>query len=203
MPVERADRCHCKRGDGVWQGRCHDRCRPGAHRRVRCDDAHGDDIGAPERQLRCATPAWSQDPPAPPSFLCGNIIKPYDGTASACLGGVGRHYADAQPDHRPSRSARRSLTLNGQKCIATQETNPADIDVVAFDVVVGDVVIAPLGKLSNQQGTVMCQFGAFTLQSPLTNDPASATLRIRSTLDNNNTTSFYLDALTLTAGCVP
>jgi len=48
-----------------------------------------------------------------------------------------------------------------------------------------------------------CQFGTFTLTAPTTSDPVTATLQIRSTLDANLPTSFYLDALSLTVGCTP
>ena len=149
------------------------------------------------------TPAWVQDPPAPPSFLCGQpLINPFDGTKAACLGGVdGQTNTIFQTIALPAGAT--SLTLNGQKCIATKETAAVDTDTLVFDIVDGNVVIASLGRLSNQQGTADCQFGAFTLQGQLASAPVTATLRIRSNLDANNTTSFYLDALTLNAGCVP
>jgi hypothetical protein len=54
-------------------------------------------------------------------------------------------------------------------------------------------VIATLGKFTNQQGVAACQFMAFTLPAPVAGDPATATLRLRSTLDANMPTSFYLE----------
>ena len=149
------------------------------------------------------TPAWAQSPPAPPSFLCGSpTINPHDGTAAACLGGKdGATMTLTQTIPLPAGAT--SLTLDGQKCISTQETAAVDTDILSFDILFGNVVISSLGKLTNQQGSPNCVFDAFTLQAQLTSAPATATLRMSSTLNDSKTTSFFIDTLTLTAGCVP
>ncbi|HET9621536.1 MAG TPA: hypothetical protein VFP84_09230 [Kofleriaceae bacterium] len=150
-------------------------------------------------------PAWSQVPAAPPSFLCGQPrITPFDGEMSACLGGTdGQTSTLTQTIALPAGAT--SLTLDGEICIDTAETNPVDSDTLVFDIAVGDASIATLGMRSNQQGAHPCQFQKFTLQAPLTGAtvPATATLRLRSNLDTNNATSFYIDALSLTAACAP
>jgi len=62
-------------------------------------------------------------------------------------------------------------------------------------------VVAALGKLTNRDGVANCQFGAFTLTATLALVPSTATLRLRSTLDADLTTTFYLDNLSLKASC--
>jgi hypothetical protein len=147
-----------------------------------------------------ATPPWVQDPP---SLLCGMPkITPYNGTQAGCLGGVdGTTQTLSQSVSLPE--GVKTLTLSGQICIATAETAAVDHDVLQLDVLDGTNVIATLGKFSNQQGVASCQFMAFTLTAAAASDPVTATLRIRSTLDANMPTSFYVDGLSLTASCAP
>jgi hypothetical protein len=148
------------------------------------------------------TPPWIQDPVSS-GLLCGAPrITPFDGATAGCLGGVdGMTATLSQTIPLPAGAI--ALTLNGQICIATAETAALDKDLLTFNVLDGDVAIAPLGLRSNQQGKVNCQFAPFTLQVPLSSDPTTAILRIRSTLDANMPTSFYLEALTLSAACKP
>jgi hypothetical protein len=168
-------------------------------RTVSCDPTTHTVSVLPNGSFDAPTPAWVQDPPP---LLCGNIITPFDGTTAGCLGGKdGATDTLSQTIALPAGAT--SLTLNGQRCITTKETAAVDSDVLTFDVLVGAAPLASLGKLTNQQGGGTCQFTAFTLQTPLTTAPTTATFRIQSVLDNNNTTSFFIDALTLTAGCAP
>lgn len=156
----------------------------------------------PNGSFDVPTPPWVQDP-VTPALLCGMPkITPYNGTQAGCLGGIdGTTQTLSQSVPLPEGA--KTLTLTGQICIATAETAAADHDIVQFGVLDGANVIAALGKFTNQQGVAACQFMAFTLTAPAASDPVTATLRIRSTLDANMPTSFYLDALSLTASCTP
>jgi hypothetical protein len=167
---------------------------------VVCDPTTHTVAVLPNGSFDSPTPVWVQDPPP---LLCGNIIMPFDGTTAGCLGGKdGATDTLSQTIRLPGGAT--SLTLNGQKCITTKETAAVDSDILSFDVLAGAAPLAALGKLTNQQGVDMCQFTAFTLQTPLTTTAeTTATFRIQSTLNNNNTTSFFIDALTLTVGCAP
>jgi hypothetical protein len=149
-----------------------------------------------------ATPPWTQDP-VTPALLCGAPrITPFNGTQGGCLGGVdGTTQTLTQTIPLPEGA--RTLSLSGEICIDTLETAKSDNDTIAFDVLDGATVISALGKTSNQQGAMGCQFKPFQLTAAASTDPVSATLRIRSTLDGSMTTSFYLDALSLTVGCTP
>lgn len=168
---------------------------------VACDPTTHTVSVLPNGSFDNPTPAWTQDPP---SILCGSTtLTPYDGTTAACLGGKdGATDTLSQTITLPA--GINSLTLNGQRCITTQETAKVDSDIVTFDILFGQNPLASLGKLTNQQGVAAnCQFTAFTLQTPVTTTATSVTFRIQSTLNNSNTTSFFIDALTLTAGCAP
>jgi len=156
----------------------------------------------PNGSFDSPAPPWVQDP-VTPALLCGAPkIMPYNGTQAGCLGGVdGTTQTLSQPISLPEGA--KTMTLSGQICIATAETAAVDHDIVQLDVVDGGNVVAALGKFTNQQGVAACQFMAFTLTAPAASDPATATLRIRSTLDANMPTSFYLDALSLTVSCTP
>ena len=175
------------------------------------------DVAAPPRDVQCgaqpvevlpngsfdmSAPPWVQEP-VTPALLCGMpLITPYNGPQAGCLGGVdGTIQTLSQTIALPEGA--RTLTLKGQLCIATTETVRIDHDVLQFDVMDGANVVAALGKSTNQQGAADCQFAALQLTAPATSDPVTATLRIRSTLDANMPTSFYLDGLSLTAGCTP
>lgn len=146
-------------------------------------------------------PPWIQQPVTPP-LLCGQpLITPFDGTQAGCLGSTdGTTQTLSQTIPLPA--GVKTLTLSGEICIDTTETDKVDNDILQFDVVDGDATVAPLGKQTNQQGMTPCQFTAFELTGTATSDPASATLRIRSTLNASNPTSFYIDKLSLTAACM-
>lgn len=147
-----------------------------------------------------ATPAWMQDP-ATPALLCGAPrITPFDGTLAACLG-ASDGTVETLTQQVPLPDGARTATLSGQICVATAETQAVDHDILQFDLLDGTVVVAALGKITNQQGASSCQFMAFTETAAMTSDPVMATLRIRSTLDANMPTSFFLDALSVTISC--
>jgi len=148
------------------------------------------------------TPPWVQDPVAP-ALLCGAPrITPVNPPSSACLGGIDGT-TQTLTQSVPLPEGAKTLTLSGQICIDTAETAAVDHDILQFDVLDGANVVAALGKSTNQQGVAGCQFKPFTLTAPVTSDPVTATLRIRSTLDANMPTSFYIDGLSLTVGCTP
>lgn len=154
----------------------------------------------PNGSFDLSTPPWLQDPPTP-AQLCGMpTITPADGTTAACMGGQdGVTQTLSQPISLPA--GVKTLTLTGQICISTQETVAADNDTLVFDVVNGSATVATLGMRSNQQGASACSFGAFTLTAAASSDPATATFRIRSTLNTTKTTSWFIDKLSLTASC--
>jgi hypothetical protein len=154
----------------------------------------------PNGSFDAVAPAWTQEP-VTTALICDKArIMPYDGTQAACLGGTdGTVQTLSQPVPLPDGA--KSVALAGQICIDTEETQAADHDALQFDLVDGATVISAIGKMTNQQGTKGCQFKALMLTAALTGDPVTATLRIRSTLDANMPTSFYLDALTLTVSC--
>jgi hypothetical protein len=145
-----------------------------------------------------ATPAWMQDPP---NLLCGSqTFKPFDGTTSACLGSTnGETDTLSMSIALPANAI--SVTLNGQKCITTEETAAVDHDTMTFELVNGGAILASIGMFSNQQGTSACSFAPFTMQAQLPADPDTATFQIRSNVDAQLTTTFLLDALALDIGC--
>jgi len=147
-----------------------------------------------------ATPAWMQDPATPNLFCDKSLITPADGTMAACLGntdGTVQTLTQSVPLPEGARSAK----LSGQLCIDTLDTAAAEHDVLSFDLLDGDTVVAALGKATNQMGVHPCAFAAFERTATVTSDPPSVTLRIRATLDTAMPTGFYLDALHLTVGC--
>ena len=96
-----------------------------------------------------------------------------------------------------------NVTLAGRICIATVDTGAVDHDTLQFDLLEDGNVIAAIGKKTNRDGVADCQFASFELTAPLANDPETATLRIRSILDADMTTTFYVDSLSLKVGCAP
>ncbi|HEX8106455.1 MAG TPA: hypothetical protein VF516_01955 [Kofleriaceae bacterium] len=155
----------------------------------------------PNGSFDAATPAWMQDP-VTTALICGPPkITPVDGTQAGCLGGTDGT-VQTLSQQVPLPDGAKSVTLSGQICIDTKETQAADHDVLQLDLLDGATVIAALGKMTNQQGATPCVFKALTLTAALTGDPVTATLRIRSTLDTSMPTSFYLDALSLTVSCM-
>lgn len=154
----------------------------------------------PNGSFDAVAPAWMQEP-VTVALICGSSrITPIDGTQAACLGGTDGT-VETLSQQVPLPDGARSVALSGQICIDTAETQAADHDVLQFDLVDTGTAIAALGKMTNQQGATPCQFKPFMLTAALTGDPATATLRIRSTLDTGMPTSFYLDALKLTVSC--
>jgi hypothetical protein len=146
-------------------------------------------------------PPWIQEP-ATPALLCGQPkITPFDGAQAGCLGGS-NGTTQTLSQTIPLPFGLKTLTLSGQICIDTVETDKVDNDTVQFDVVDGAATVAAVGKQTNQQGKAGCEFAAFELTATATSDPPSATLRIRSTLNASNPTSFYLDKLSLKAACM-
>jgi hypothetical protein len=154
----------------------------------------------PNGSFDSATPAWIQDP-SDPALLCGQpTIMPASLPSAGCLGSIdGTIQALTQTVALPRGAT--SLTLTGQICIATADTAAADHDLLQVDLLDGGNVIAALGKRTNRDGVADCQFGAFELTATLASAPATATLRLRSTLDASLTTTFYLDNLSLKVGC--
>jgi hypothetical protein len=158
----------------------------------------------PNGSFDAPTPAWTQDPVnSPLPMICGAPrITPFDGAASACLGSTDGTVRTLTQEV-PLPAGARSVKLSGQICIATAETQPVEHDVLQFDLLDGDTPVAALGKQTNLQGVPDCQFKPFELVAAATSDPVSATLRIRSTLDTDRPTSFYIDALHLAVSCSP
>jgi hypothetical protein len=174
-------------------------------RDVTCDSTA--DKFLPNGSFDNATPAWKQETtsavtPAP-SLLCGKPgITPADGTESACMGGMdGQTQTLSQTVFLPEGA--KTATLSGQICITTQETDKTvPNDTLKFELLDGTKVIATLASFSNEDGVDACQFTAFVPDAvALTSDPAQATLRIRSTLNTQNTTSFFIDVLSLDVIC--
>ena len=99
----------------------------------------------------------------------------------------------------------KTLTLSGSICIATDETDNLEHDLLSLDMLNGETVIARLGTLSNRDGANSCSFKPLVVNpAQLIGDPAEATLRLRATQDGPNLrTTFYFDDLKLTVGCTP
>ena len=144
-------------------------------------------------------PPWVQDPA---DLLCGQpLIVPDSAPNAACLGG-GADGSIATISHDiPLPIGASGARLTGRICISTDETAAADNDVLTFDILAGVAPIAQLGTRSNQQGTAACQFADFELEAALTSDPATATLRIRSSLNVGKLTSFFVDTVALSITC--
>jgi len=155
----------------------------------------------PNGSFEDATPAWVQNAPTP-SLLCGTDITAADGVRAACMGGMdGKVQTLSQGVPLPAGA--KKATLSGQICITTQETAAVDNDVLQFQLLDGDTVLTTLGQFSNQQGVKEnCMFMAFTpLVGVLASDPPTATLQLKTMLNTQNTTSFFIDALTLDVSC--
>lgn len=153
----------------------------------------------PNGNFDAVEPAWRQDPP---NLLCGQPrITPDSGMVAGCLGGGGDGTTSTLSREISLPAGAASARLTGRICIDTAETMAVDSDVVRFDILDGLVSIGQLGQRTNQQGAAPCVFASFTLEAPLTRDPVSATFRIQSTLDVGDSTSFYIDTLSLTVAC--
>lgn len=154
----------------------------------------------PNRDFDATTPAWVSTP-ATDMLLCGTgRITPYNGTLAGCLGSKDGVDQTLSIDV-PLPEGAKTLTLSGQICIDTAETGTVETDVLSFDLYSGNALVSAIGKQTNLQGSAGCMFKKFTLTANASSDPENATLRIHATLDANNPTSFYLDALSLTVGC--
>jgi len=144
-------------------------------------------------------PPWRQEPPA---LLCGQPrITPDSGAASGCLGGGGDGSVNTLSIGVALPAGAASARLTGRICIDTTETAALDNDIVTFDILDGLAPIGALGRRTNQQGVVGCQFTSFMLEAPLTSDPPTATFRIQSVLNVGKPTSFYIDTLALAVAC--
>jgi hypothetical protein len=155
----------------------------------------------PNGSFDAADPPWRQEPAAP-GLLCGQPrITPDSGALAGCLGGGddGTTTTLSQDISLPAGAI--SARLVGRVCIATEETQPLDSDILTFDILDGIVAIGMIGRRTNLQGAAACNFTSFTLDAPLTDDPVTATFRIQSTLDVGQPTSFYVDSLRLTVAC--
>lgn len=153
----------------------------------------------PNGDFDAPAPQWLSEPP---NLLCGQpLITPDSGTAAGCLGGGGDGSITTLSRAIPLPAGAISAHLTGRICIATQETQAVDADVVSFDILDGLAPIAQLGRRTNQQGAAACTFTSFTLDAPLARDPVTATFRIQATLDAGESTSFYVDTLQLTVAC--
>ncbi len=146
-------------------------------------------------------PPWRQEP-STPSLLCGAPrITPDTGAFAGCLGGGADRSVNTLSRDVFLPLGAVSARLTGRICIATEEIDPLDNDVLTIELVDGATVIGSLGRRTNQQGAATCTFSSFMLEAPLTSDPVTATFRLRSQLDVGRATSFYVDTLTLTVAC--
>jgi hypothetical protein len=146
-------------------------------------------------------PPWRQDPVSP-SLLCGlPRITPDSGAVAGCLGGGGDGSISSLSRTISLPVGAASAKLVGRVCIATEETQPSDMDILTFDILDGTTSIGTLGRRTNQQGAAACDFMSFTLEAPLARDPATATFRIQAALDVGGSTSFYVDTLMLSVTC--
>lgn len=146
------------------------------------------------------TPPWAQLP-VTPALLCGDPrITPDQGALAACLGATDDTTQElSQTVDLPEGAT--SARLTGRICIATAEVDPADHDQLTIELLDGANPLATVGHWTDQQGAAACQFMSFDMTAPLTADPPTATLRIRSTLNATMPTSFYVDTLALTISC--
>jgi len=165
-------------------------------RQVACNGGPVDVL--PNGSFDATEPPWQQNPP---NLLCGQIITPDSGTTAACLGGGGDGSIATLSQRIPLPAGAISARLTGKICISTEETQPVDADLVSFDILDELVSIGTLGRRTNQQGAAVCSFQSFMLEAALARDPLTATFRIQSTLDVGQSTSFYIDTLTLTVTC--
>jgi hypothetical protein len=166
-------------------------------RQVACNGGPVDVL--PNGNFDALEPAWRQDPP---NLLCGSTrIMPDSGTTAGCLGGGGDGTTTTLSQDIPLPAGAASARLTGRICIATDETQAVDADILTFDILDGFVSIGTLGKRTNQQGASACTFTSFTLDTALARDPVTATFRMQAVLDVGQSTSFYVDTLTLTVAC--
>jgi len=163
------------------------------------DDTCGTDV-LPNGNFDASTPPWIQEP-VTPALLCGMpTIVPDSAPSAGCLGNTdGTTQTLSQTVPLPPTAS--SVTLTGKICISTADTAAVDHDVLQFDLLQGGAVISAIGKKTNRDGVAACEFGALELTAPVTSAPDTATFRIRSTLDANMPTTFYVDSLKLTVGC--
>jgi len=147
-----------------------------------------------------AATSWTQAPPMSGLICDSSQIMPTDGSHVACLGGTDGTIKTLS-QQVPLPSGAKTATLSGQICVDTAETQPVDHDTLDLDLVDDTMVVASFGQYTNQPDHSPCVFMAFQKTAAVTGAPATATLRIRSTLDANLPTSFYLDALSLTVSC--
>jgi hypothetical protein len=146
-------------------------------------------------------PPWRQDPPSP-SLLCGQPrITPDSGAFAGCLGGGADRSVNTLSRDVFLPLGAISARLTGRICIATEEVDPLDNDILTIEMLDGATVIGSLGRRTNQQGAASCQFTSFVLEAPLTSDPMTATFRLQAQLDVGRATSFYVDTLILTVAC--
>jgi hypothetical protein len=162
-------------------------------------DTCGTDV-LPNGNFDAATPPWVADPTTP-ALLCGMpTINPDSAPSAACMGNRdGTTQTLSQTVELPDGAS--SVTLTGKICITTADTATAEHDTLSFDLLDGGAVIAPIGKKTNKDGVAACEFGALELTAPITGNAASATFRLKSTLDANMPTTFFVDTLKLTVGC--
>ena len=153
----------------------------------------------PNGDFDAPAPQWLSEPP---NLVCGlPLIMPDSGAAAGCLGGGGDGTTSTLSRQISLPAGAISAHLTGRICIATQEPQGVDADIVNFDILDGVVSIGALGRRTNQQGAAACAFASFTLDAPLARDPVTATFRIQATLDVGQSTSFYVDTLKLTVAC--
>lgn len=153
----------------------------------------------PNGDFDAAEPQWRSEPP---NLLCGQpLIMPDSGMVAGCLGGGGDGTITTLSRDIQLPAGAISARLVGRVCIATQETQAIDADVLTFDILDGLGSIGALGRRTNQQGAAACFFTSFTLDAPLARDPVTATFRIQAMLDVGESTSFYVDTLKLTVAC--
>ena len=137
-------------------------------------------------------------------LLPENVIPPPHGMWSGCLG-VTSALVETMSQEVTLPAGLKTLTLSGSICIATDETDNLEHDLLSLDMLNGETVIARLGTLSNRDGANSCSFKPLVVNpAQLIGDPAEATLRLRATQDGPNLrTTFYFDDLKLTVGCTP
>jgi hypothetical protein len=169
----------------------------GQMRQVACNGGPADVL--PNGNFDATEPPWRQDPP---NLLCGApLITPDSGAVAGCLGGGGDGTTTTLSRDIFLPAGAISAHLVGRICIATQETQAIDADILTFDILDGLVSIGTLGRRTNQQGAAACDFQSFTLDASLARDPVTATFRIQATLDVGQSTSFYVDTLALAVAC--
>ncbi len=147
--------------------------------------------------------AWVSDQDH--SWFCPKqVIPPHGGIWSGCLGTTSASVETLRQEVSLF-GGTKSVTLTGFICIATDETDNLEHDVLAVDLLHGEDLIARLTTLSNRDGSNVCNFKAFsTAKAQLIGDPATLTLRFTATQDGpSSPTTFYLDDLKLTTSCTP